>query len=134
MFKKIQNQQLMNRTKTPSYKKKKANQTRGKILIFVTFLPVHILVSDWVESRQTMPKLKLGHVTQCFIKLNVPCTFRLAILKALWLNSYDLQCSLMSFIGNDIPHSSAFNHQLEARKFNVETVDLRSVFLLPVSL
>uniref|UniRef100_A0A8C2I538 Basigin n=1 Tax=Cyprinus carpio TaxID=7962 RepID=A0A8C2I538_CYPCA len=26
--------------------------------------------------------------------------------------------------GNDIPHSSAFNHQLEARKFNVETVDL----------
>lgn len=58
----------------------------------------------------------------------------LAILKALWLNSYNLQCSLMSFIGNGIPHSSAFNHQLEPWKCNVKTVDRKSLFLLPVNL
>ncbi len=77
-----------------------------------------------------VPKLKLIYFMQCFSKLNVPCTFRVTFIKALWLNSYDLQCRLMPFIENGL---SAFNHEIEPRKCNVETVDLRSVFLLPIN-
>lgn len=52
----------------------------------------------------------------------------LEILKALWLNSYDMLCSLIPFIGKDISHLSAFNHGLEPRNYDDETSDFRSVF------
>ncbi len=97
---------------------KKTNQTKAK---FVTF-SVYIFTSDRVKSGHMVLKLKRIYFMWCFSKLNVPCTFRATKLKALWLNSYDLRCRLMPFF---------IENGLSARKCNVETVDLGSVFFLP---